>query len=763
MKSFFRILICLFIFMCIGIPGFTRLAIAQNNNDDKTPVHEFKSNTFVQEWLVLGPLPNPLADEPMQNGSLQTGFYKDYLLSIGGESKARLNEDTEIIFEDENGLKQSIHPQLVKSGKKGVIDLEKHFGKVDHKATYAFCYIHSDVDQDAVFLFGSDDGTKVWINGSLVHNIDVGRGLRAREDIFRAKLKRGLNPVLVKISEWVREWAFVMETFDNDGYAEIEAQKKYMADFDEFLKTSLEPKDANTWNYVFGPGDLPELEWEKPYLVEKIFGEINLNVRWFDNQLNEVKKAENPGRYAYSAEGMTPDGIKIRRAGTLFCMPSDWMAWAERPRADLKYIPLNIFDKKIWQARQEAIADFAGRIVLLSMLDQKEGAVLLSYLDEMKAAEKNTRLTDTPIIRDHDYHLALKRKILGVENKWPILKLPQKISGLSSNIIRDGNEDEAGIKKDTAEKIRSVCQEWYQESGEPFNILIARHGVIIINEAFGENPNGKETTETVTEIASTTKLLTGMMFAQFVDQGLISIDDPVGKYLPDFPISGDKALTLRHCFTHTGGLWGHEEWGGVHDPWMDNKIASILPELFLGERYEYNGVGYNLAGKVMEMVSGKSIFRLMREHFFDPLKLQNTILEEDLAFGCHTNARELAVIAQLLLNKGSYGDLRFFSPQTYEKLLPKQLNEFYPGVNVEQGIGITWMRQAHPEAGKNGTHADQTILSKNIIGHGSATSAVFRVDPDNDLVICQTRRRGGKYYEKYLEKLLMAIEQGLVD
>jgi len=253
------------------------------------------------------------------------------------------------------------------------------------------------------------------------------------------------------------------------------------------------------------------------------------------------------------------------------------------------------------------------------------------------------------------------------------------------------------------------------------------------------------------------------MFAQFADQGLIEIDDPVGKFLPDFPVKGDKAITLRHCFTHTTGLYGHAEWGGLHKPWLENTISNYLEYLTPGKVHNYNGMGYNLAGKVMEVVSGKSIFRLMRENFFDPLGAKNTVLEEDLGFSCNSTAYDFAVFGQLLLNKGSYGDLKFFSPETFEKMLPKPLNQFYPDINVDWGIGLTWMRQEHPEAGKNGLGKDKTILSKNIIGHGSATSAILRIDLDNNLVIAQTRRRGSKAYGKYLTKFLMAIEDGLTD
>ena len=750
------LVVIIFLIFCLF-----KITLAQPQKSRYYPINNLNRNGYLRDWIIVGPFPNPLTEEPQPDGSSQLGFYKDYLHSIGGEGKAVLDTAIAIEFLDEQNTAHSVRPKLIKAGENGLIDFEKLLARIDYQVAYAFCYLYSETDQTAAFLFGSDDGAKVWINRERVHFIDAARGLTYRSDRFKARLHKGLNRMLVKISQWEREWAFVVEAVDQKTYAEIEAKEKAREDFNRFLNCRLIPEKINTWNYVFGPGKFPKLQWEQPELAEKVLGKFPLTVRWFDSRLNEVSKAETTGRYAFYAEGTGPNGIHIRRAGTMYCMPWDWMAWAERPKAHLNYIPLQNFDKKAWHEHREAIADFSGRIILLSMLNQQEGAILLSYLDEMKSTGKPVKLTDTPIIFDQDYHLALKRKILGVEDKWPALKMPQKTPGKPATILHEASEAEAGMKPGTAEKIRTVCQKWYQESREPFIVLVARHGVIFLHEAFGENPAGKVTLETTTEMASLTKLVTGLLFAQFVDQGLIGIDDPVGKFLPDFPVSGEKALTIRHLFTHTSGLWGHEEWGGLHSPWLDNKVANILNELQVGKQHNYNGMGYDLAGKVMEMVSGKSIFRLFREHLFDPLGLNNTTLEEDLGFSCFSNAGEFARLGQLLLNKGSYGNLKFFSPATFEQLQPKPLNQFYPGINVEWGIGITWMRQSHPDAGKNGIPTDQTILSKNVIGHGSATSAILRVDLDNDLVICQTRRRGGKAYEKYLAEFLMAIEGGI--
>ncbi len=734
------------------------LSAEQMSSD--APVNELNRRDFVRNWIILGPFPNPSTNESIEPENEKSGFDTDYLLSIGGESAAIFTDRQKIPVTDPQDSQKNRVAKKIVAGNDGIIDFEKLIDRVDDKVAYAFCYLQSDANQEATFLLGSDDGVKVWINGILVHENDVARGIIPANDNFSSNLTKGPNRILVKITQLVRGWGFVLEALNVQAAQEFEEQEQAKIDFDAFLKCSLVPVQANTWNYAFYPGELPELKWENKYLVEKVMGSFPLTIHWFDNQLNEVKMAEKPGRYGYYAEGITSDGTLIRRGGTLYCSPADWISWGERPKAPLEYLLIPGIDKNAWNDHQKAITDFTGRIVLLSILDQKEGAILMSYIDEMnKGVTKDSTLL-TPIIQDHEYHLSLKRKILGIDNNSSFLKMPLQIKGNSGFVLDEGN-NERGFKVGTAKRIRKVCQDWYEESEEPFLMLIAKNGNVLIHEVFGERADGAITLQTTTEIASVTKLLTGVMFAQFVDQGLINIDDPVGKFLPDFPTEGDKVITLRHCFTHTSGLWGHEEWSGLHNPWLDNVIANLLPRLEVGKIHNYNGMGYDLAGKVMEIVSGKSIFRLMRENFFDPLKLENIILEEDLGFSCHSTAWDLAVIGQLLLNRGSYNDLQYFSEDTFEKLLPQPLDKYYPGIDVEWGIGLTWMRQSHPESGINGQPKDKTILSKNVIGHGSATSAILRVDLDNGLVISQTRRQGGKAYEKYLEKLLLTIEQGL--
>jgi CubicO group peptidase (beta-lactamase class C family) len=290
---------------------------------------------------------------------------------------------------------------------------------------------------------------------------------------------------------------------------------------------------------------------------------------------------------------------------------------------------------------------------------------------------------------------------------------------------------------------------------------VAKDGLILFHGAFGENLRGKFTLEQPTEIASITKMYTGLLFAQFVDQGLIGIDDMVGEHLPDFPTIGEKAITLRQCFTHTTGFYGHGSMGGVQNPWLDNSLALWLPYLEPGTRHWYNGMGYNLAGKVMEIRSGKSIFHLMHEHLFAPLELEHTYLDIDLAYGINSTAFDMAVVGQMFLNKGSYGHLHFFSEETFEALLPVDLESFYPKVKGKKwGIGITPMNRYLKD---EETGEKRNILSDHVVGHGSATSSILNVDLENGIVITQSRMDGGKLYQEYLNRAYLLIEKYLMD
>jgi methyl acetate hydrolase len=166
------------------------------------------------------------------------------------------------------------------------------------------------------------------------------------------------------------------------------------------------------------------------------------------------------------------------------------------------------------------------------------------------------------------------------------------------------------------------------------------------------------TTDSVFRIASMTKAVTGTAVMQLIEQGLIGLDQPMGDVLPmvrdvkvleGFDAGGGPRLrdpvgqvTLRHLLTHTSG-YGYDifnpdlnryiEVAGLPSI-MSHKNESLrMPLLFdPGTRWEY-GIGIDLAGKVVEAVTGKTLEDYFRQRIFGPLGMRDTgfALSDDMA------------------------------------------------------------------------------------------------------------------------------------
>jgi len=718
------------------------------------PVNELTAEGLIRNWVLLGPFPNSVSDKRLPDGSFRRGLYQDFLEALGGETGAVITPETAIDFVDEAGQVGHATAVSCQARSDGVVSFRNAFN-VGDKVGYAFCYVESPKEQIVHCGFGSNDGAKVWVNGAQVNKFLGARGCVRWEDEFQVELKRGLNALLVKVDDWGgMAWEFILEFHQPD--AQVVLKRLRRNELERFQNCSLRPKSR--WGFMFEPGEFPELEWDNSELAEKILGKAPLEVRWFDANLVEVAKADRPGRYGAVIEATSPNGIHVRRALTFYCRPASWRPWEQDIRAYLHHFPDSPIDEEALHEREETIAARIGRQLVEYFETDPKGAVFMAALAEMEPLGRQSLPTDTPEVRDGDYQLALKRKILGLQDGGSPLAAPKTIPGAPAVALHEGSYADAGVNPDAIEVIREVCTRWVGETKEPFVVLLARRGVIFFHEAFGEP--GKVDLETPMHLASLTKLITGLMFAQFVDQGLIGIGDPVGKYLPEFPTEGEKAIALRHCFTHTSGLAGHGEWGGLGNPWLDNVIANGLEYLSPGERYTYNGMGFDLAGKVMEVVANKSIRRQLYENLFAPLGVKNGEIE-DLAYSARVTAEELARFGQLLLNRGSYGNLRFFSPETFEAMLPKPLEDFYPGVEDEVGIGLRWMRIEKWLLDKFGDSKEVPMLSENTIGHGAASGAILRVDLDNDLVVAQVRNAPGERNEEYLYEFLRAVAGSL--
>jgi CubicO group peptidase (beta-lactamase class C family) len=530
------------------------------------------------------------------------------------------------------------------------------------------------------------------------------------------------------------------------------------------------------WGYIFETGSIPQVKWSDPQTMSEITGNQTPQVKWFDAALKETDSFDKPGRYLVYAGADMPDGKILRRSATFYAIPKGshpwkddirfvlynrsrpwWHPWQGGPYARMEYLPGLGFEQSAWENNQTMLSAWAGKAFFEFLESDPYGPVLLSYLSEYGADSNLPTAAQTPEIINDEIQLSLKRFILGTNTIQKSLLPPQTISPQALT-LRTGTPQEAGFAEDAPRRIRDLCCRWVEDSGEPFAVLIARNGVVFFHEAFGRRADGSAVTvDTPMFMASITKCMSGLLLAQFVDQGLLDIDDPVGRFLPDFPTEGEKAITFRHCFTHTTGLTGHYEFGGMHNPWLENAIALGLSELPVGKVHEYNGMGYDLAGKAMEMAAGKSAFRIMHENLYQPLGMTHTVLD-DMASCSTSTPMDVARLGQLILNGGAYGDKRFFSPETLSRLLPCELNPYFPAIQKNWGIGMTWMNTEDPDAQTTGR---PHLFSSRVVGHGAASSAVFRVDLENRLIIVQTRNQAGRDYDKYLPEFLKVIDRAM--
>jgi methyl acetate hydrolase len=182
--------------------------------------------------------------------------------------------------------------------------------------------------------------------------------------------------------------------------------------------------------------------------------------------------------------------------------------------------------------------------------------------------------------------------------------------------------------------------------------MAATGSEVIYQGAFGKRDLGKDdqmTADSVFWIASMTKAVTTAAGMQLVEQGKLSLDEPIGKLLPDlaspqvlegFDAKGEpklraakKPITLRHLMTHTAGF-AYDMWNGDMVQYLEKtgtpgittcQNAALKTPIMTdpGTRWEY-GTNIDFVGKAVEAVSGKPLDAYLRDHMFTPLGMSDT-------------------------------------------------------------------------------------------------------------------------------------------
>jgi CubicO group peptidase (beta-lactamase class C family) len=236
--------------------------------------------------------------------------------------------------------------------------------------------------------------------------------------------------------------------------------------------------------------------------------------------------------------------------------------------------------------------------------------------------------------------------------------------------------------------------------------------------------------------ASITKTVTSILFCQFVDQGLIELDWTLDRVFSDYPADAPYVPTFRQLLSHTSGLSGHGEWGGMFNPYLENIVLNGIDANEPGKKHEYCGLGFELAAKAMEIKTGKCAARIFHEHLFAPLGMRDVIMGNASSDGEFT-AMELAIFGQWLANQGSYGEHQFITSETFAEMLPSPSNT--ETVAGDHGLGLHRIRHRRVDA--DAKEQGPLLFSEKAFGHGSFSGCILVIDPDQQLVIVQARKR----------------------
>ena len=259
-------------------------------------------------------------------------------------------------------------------------------------------------------------------------------------------------------------------------------------------------------------------------------------------------------------------------------------------------------------------------------------------------------------------------------------------------------------------------------------VLVGQQGRVVYRRAFGNRAvvpqQVRMTPDTIFDLASLTKVIaTTTAVMQLVERGMISLEDPVADYWPEFKAHGKEDITVRELLTHYSGLRPDldlkPEWSGYETALP--MIVEETPVAVPGTRFIYSDINFETLGEIVRRVSGQPLEVFCAQNIFQPLGMKDTFFSPPPAVhdriaptqyqlgetgkmlwgevhdptaynmggvaghaGLFSTADDLAIFAQLLLNGGTYAGARVLSPLTVEKMTTPQAP---PDAMILRGLG----------------------------------------------------------------------------
>jgi len=166
------------------------------------------------------------------------------------------------------------------------------------------------------------------------------------------------------------------------------------------------------------------------------------------------------------------------------------------------------------------------------------------------------------------------------------------------------------------------------------SVLVSQRGNILLQKGYGFKNFANHSLndeKTIFESGSITKQFTAVLILQLQEKKLLSVQDKISKYIPDYP-NGDS-ITIENLLTHTSGISNYTNDSsflktGLNKPLTPDGLLQLFKNKPLdfspGKKYNYSNSGYAVLGYIIEKVTGKSYFTVMRENILQPLHMDHS-------------------------------------------------------------------------------------------------------------------------------------------
>jgi CubicO group peptidase (beta-lactamase class C family) len=317
--------------------------------------------------------------------------------------------------------------------------------------------------------------------------------------------------------------------------------------------------------------------------------------------------------------------------------------------------------------------------------------------------------------------------------------------------------------------IDRVVMRGIQAGGYPgAAVIVGRKGAAVVKRGYGRlswtaSSEPVSPINTIYDIASLTKVVgTTTALMVLYDEGKVSLDAPVSRYIPEFSGGEKNLVTIRLLLTHRSGLpAGRDLWRVTHDPAEARRlILSTSLKYHPGQYYEYSDLGADILGMVVEAVSNERLDQFLDERVFEPLGMKDTHfrpaaslrdriapteiapprgypirgeVHDENAFamggiaghaGLFSTAEDLSVFAQMMLNGGTYNGVRIVADSTVDLFTRRAAGHRALGWDTATG-----------------EYGSGQYLSDRAYGHTGYTGTSMWIDPDRKMfVILLTNR-----------------------